>query len=409
MATLLLVIIYIAFISLGLPDAVLGASWPVMHRDLAVPIELAGLLQMTIAGGTIVSSMNAGRVLRRFGTGRITTFSVALTAAALLGFSFFPSFVWYFIAAIPLGIGAGAVDTGLNAFVAQHYQSRHMSWLHSFWGVGALGGPLILSRFLASGGTWREAYRSIGTFQWVLVVILIASLPLWRRLSSSSHPTPSATTPPEPAAGVEGAVAKGPEEAKGGHPSMRQLLSIRGVPFALLSFLFYCGLEASMGLWGGSWLVEVKGLDPADAAFWVMFFYIGIAGGRFLTGFATAWFSNRDLVRWGTVFAGVGVLLLMLPLPLPLPLAGILLVGLGCAPVFPCLIHETPAFFGASHAQGIIGLQMSAAYIGVTFFPPFFGLVSRFAGLWLLPLFLAAYAVLLFGSSERLRRVKARG
>lgn len=404
MATLLLIIIYIAFISLGLPDAVLGASWPVMHKELAVPIELAGLLQMTIAGGTIVSSMNAGRVLRRFGTGRVTTFSVALTAAALLGFSFFPSFVWYFIAAIPLGIGAGAVDTGLNAFVAQHYQSRHMSWLHSFWGVGALGGPLILSRFLASGGTWREAYRSIGTFQWVLVVILIASLPLWRRLSS----VPASQTPGEEAAVPEVASAEPAEKsARGGHPSMRQLLSIRGVPFALLSFLFYCGLESSMGLWGGSWLVTVKGLDPADAAFWVMFFYIGIAGGRFLTGFATSWFTNRDLVRWGTVFAGIGVLILLLPLPLPLPLAGILLVGLGCAPVFPCLIHETPAFFGPVHAQGIIGLQMSAAYIGVTFFPPFFGGVSRLTGLGFFPVFLLAYGILLLVASERLRTVRA--
>lgn len=398
MATLLLVIIYIAFISLGLPDAVLGASWPVMHRDLAVPIELAGLLQMTIAGGTIVSSMNAGRVLRRFGTGPVTALSVALTAAALLGFSLFPSFLWYFVAAVPLGIGAGAVDTGLNAFVAQHYESRHMSWLHSFWGVGALSGPLVLSRFLAAGGTWREAYRSIAVFQWILVLILIASLPLWRRFSL-------------PKAGATVELPK--EDAEGrsstkSHPSIRQLLSIPGVPFALLSFLFYCGLEASMGLWGGSWLVRVKGLDPADAAFWVMFFYIGIAGGRFLTGFATSFFSNRDLVRWGTALAGIGVMFLILPLPIPLSLAGILLTGLGCAPVFPCLIHETPVFFGPKDAQAIIGLQMSAAYIGVTFFPPLFGLVSRFSSLFLLPIFLASYALLLLLSSERLRRVGAR-
>lgn len=391
MLSLLLVVIYVAFISLGLPDALLGASWPVMHLDLGVDIELAGLLQMTIAGGTILSSMYAGRMLRRFGAGPVTAVSVALTALALLGFSLFPSFLWYFLGVIPLGIGAGAVDTGLNAFVAEHFESRHMSWLHSFWGVGALGGPLVLSRLMAAGFTWRNAYFYIALFQFCLVFILIISLPLWKLPKTSLFKADS------PQSGH-----KKPKKT-----SNFDLLKITGVPFALFSFVFYCGVEASMGLWGGSWLVEVRKLDAASAAFWVSTFFGGIALGRFLTGFLTRYISNRNLIRGGVFAVGLAILCLILPLPLPLTLAAFVFAGLGCAPIFPCMIHETPLRFGLENSQSIIGLQMASAYVGITFLPPFFGLLSRLISLSFLPLFLAINALFLLASSERLRHVRA--
>lgn len=387
MATFLLVIIYTAFISLGLPDALLGAGWPAMHTGFGVPIGYAGILQMIVSGGTIVSSLNSGRILRRFGTGRVTAVSVALTAAALFGFAFIPSFWWLIAAAIPLGLGAGSVDSGLNSFVAAHYESRHMSWLHSFWGVGALTGPLVLSAFLKRGGKWQSGYFSIAVFQTILVAILVLSVPLWDKVRARKE--------------QEGVDPSSP------HPGLFEIIRLPGVKFALLSFLFYCGVEASMGLWSGSFLVKVKGMDPASAASWVSSFYAAITLGRFITGFVTFRVKNVDLVRWGSVVIGAGILLLLLPVPLPLTLAGIMLVGLGCAPIFPCMIHETPAHFGADKAPSIIGIQMAFAYVGTTLLPPFFGLVSNFTTLALLPVFLAVYAVALGFVSERLRARRA--
>ncbi|NLK59464.1 MAG: MFS transporter [Treponema sp.] len=387
MATVLLVLIYVAFISLGLPDALLGAAWPAMRPGFAVPVSFAGILQVIIAGGTIVSSMNSGRVLRRFGTGKVTAFSVGLTAIALLGFGLLPSFWWLIAAAIPLGLGAGSVDAGLNAFVAEHYESRHMSWLHSFWGVGALSGPLLLALLLRNNYSWRTGYLSIGVFQWVLVVVLIVSIPLWKKVAARSGVAP-----------VDSSVE---------HPSLAQVVSMRGVPFALVTFLFYCGIEASMGLWGGTYLVAVKGFEPAAAASWVSAFFASITAGRFLTGFATFKISNNNLIRGGAIIIIAGVILMLAPLPVAATLAGFLLVGFGCAPIFPCMLHETPVRFGSTHAQSVMGVQMAFAYIGTTFLPPLFGFVSSVTSLALLPVFLLGYIAVLFVSSERLRTIRA--
>jgi len=384
MATLLLIIIYMAFISLGLPDALLGSGWPVMQAELAVPYGYAGLVSMIISGGTIVSSVFSSRVLRRFGTGRVTAFSVAGTALALFGFAFSPSFWWLLAAAVPLGLGAGAVDAGLNAYVAEHYESRHMSWLHSFWGLGALTGPLLLSAILRGGGRWRSGYLTVALVQVGLVLLLFISLPLWTRL--------------RPRFAAEGAEEERP------HQSLFFPLKVRGVKLALVAFFFYCGIEATMGLWGGSYLFKVKGLDPASSATWVSLFYASITLGRFLSGFITYRVSNRNLMRAGSLVILTGVLLLAAPLPLPLALAGFLLVGLGCAPIYPCMLHETPVRFGADNAQAIMGFQMAVAYIGSTLLPPAFGFISAASTLGILPFFLLAYTALHIGASETLRR-----
>lgn len=385
MAVLLLILIYVSFISLGLPDALLGAGWPAMQQGLNVPYGFAGIAQMLISGGTIASSMCSGAVIKRFGTGRVTAASVAMTAAALLGFAAAPSFYWMLLAALPLGLGAGAVDAGLNAYVANHYESRHMSWLHSFWGVGALSGPMILSLLLLGGHSWRSGYLAVGFFQTGLVVVLIAAIPLWDKVRVRTQ----ANIPSHRSI------------------SLAAALKIRGVPSALLVFLFYCGIESSMGLWGGSFLFKVKGLDPALSATWVSLFYASITAGRFATGFLTYRLSNNAMISGGLLIVFFGVLLLLLPLPLPISLTGFILIGFGCAPIFPCMIHETPSRFGGSSSQAIIGFQMAAAYTGATFLPPLFGFIAEAAGMMLLPVFLLIYLLLMLACFARLRNVQA--
>lgn len=385
MASTLLILIYIAFISLGLPDALLGSAWPIMQPDLSVPYSFAGILQLLIAGGTIVSSLLSGWLIRRMGTARLTSISVACTAAALLCFGWSASFIWLIVAAIPLGLGAGAVDSGLNAYVARHYQAHHMSWLHSFWGVGALSGPLVLSALLGQGISWRSAYLSLGIFQSILFLVLLASIPLWNKRDSSGH------------SGTES------EDLK--HIGLFRALKQPGVGSAMLVFLFYCGIEASMGLWGSSFLFISKGMAATKAAVWVSFFFGSITLGRFLNGFLTFRFSNQVIIRSGIVMVCAGVAIMLLPLPLPLNLLGFLLTGFGCAPIFPSMIHETPSHFGANRAQSIIGFQMASAYVGTTFLPPLFGFIAGTKRMQLLPLFLLLYAAMMLLNFMRLRAV----
>ncbi|MCM3403598.1 MULTISPECIES: sugar MFS transporter [Cytobacillus] len=386
MATILLVIIYLAFISLGLPDSVLGAAWPVMQADLGAPLETAGWLFMTIAGGTIISSLVSGRILKRFGTGKVSFFSTLMTAAALLGFYFAPSVYWLFLCAIPLGLGAGAIDAGLNDYVAAHYKAHHMSWLHSFWGVGATIGPIIMAQYIAGGNSWSNGYFAIAGIQFVLAIILLLTLPLWNK----------------------GKKNNGEAEESGervDHAEIVKPLQIRGVKLALLSFLFYCGAEATMGLWGSSFLVSMKGLPAAEAAQWVSFYFAGITIGRFITGFITFKVNNRTLIRMGQILALAGAILLFLPFTSVFALAGFVLVGLGLAPIFPCMLHETPARFGKKHSQTIMGYQMAVAYTGSTFLPPVLGFIASHSTIGIFPLCIVLLAAAMFLISEKLNRL----
>lgn len=390
MTTFLLIIIYLAFISLGLPDSLLGAAWPVMQSDLGAPIEMAGYLFMTIAGGTILSSLVSGKVLKRFGTGKVTFVSVLMTACALLGFYFAPSIIWLFLCAIPLGMGAGAVDSGLNDYVATHYKAHHMSWLHCFWGVGATLGPVIMAQYI-SNQNWGKGYLTISGLQFILVVILLFTLPLWNKVNS--HIT----------------INKEPEEPKGvsfkENAEKVRPLQMNGVKLALASFFFYCAVEATVGLWGSSFLVNVKGLTAATAAEWVSFYYAGITIGRLITGFVTFKMSNQMLIRMGQIIALTGAILLVLPLPSFFSVAGFIVVGLGLAPIFPCMLHETPARFGKKHSQAIMGYQMAVAYTGSTFMPPLFGFIASHTTVALFPICTVIFVVAMVLSSEKLNRV----
>lgn len=384
MLTLLLVIIYLAFISLGLPDALLGTAWPAAYSELGVPVSTAGVLSAVVSCGTIISSLFSSRIIRRFGTGVTTTVSVAMTAVALLGISVAPGFWTMFLLAIPLGLGAGSVDAALNNFVALHYKAKHMNWLHSFWGIGASLGPVIMSFLLTRRG-WRAGYSTIGWIQTGLVVILAASLPLWRKCSG--------------------------EKLDDGSPaevlSINELLKIKGAVPALIAFFCYCAVESTGGLWGSSFLVLFKGISPEKAASWISLYYFGITFGRFLSGFLTMKISNRNLIRAGQGLIVLGTMLIMMASADFLLICGFFMIGLGCAPIYPSLLHDTPKNFGTGVSQSMMGLQMATAYVGTTVMPPLFGVIGENISMGLLPAYLLILTVLMIVTVERLNGVKA--
>jgi fucose permease len=373
MYTLLLSIIYLSFISLGLPDSLLGAAWPVMRLQFGAPLPWAGGVTMIIAGGTICSSLLSERLTRRLGTRVVTTVSVLMTAAALAGFSTASAFWMLCLWAIPYGLGAGAVDAALNNYVALHYSSRHMSWLHSFWGVGALISPYVMSWALRHA-TWHTGYRTVSMIQFGIAALLLLTASLWRL-----HKTQEEKTAQRPAVGIKGA------------------LRIPGVPTMLMAFFAYCSAEAITMLWTCSYLVSVRGIAPETAAAFASLFYIGMTAGRMAAGFITDKLGDRTLIRLGGAVAMLGTVLIALPVGADIwALGGFVLVGLGCAPVYPSIIHSTPGLFGAHNSQAIIGIQMASAYTGSTFLPPLFGLVAGRFGLHLMPyVMLAFFAVML--------------
>ena len=377
---ILLVIIYLSFISLGLPDSLLGSAWPAMYGGLHVPLHYAGYIFMIVAAGTVVSSVFSARIIRRLGTGMVTALSVAMTAIALLGISFSADFMLLCVWAVPLGLGAGSVDAALNNYVALHYKAKHMSWLHCFWGVGASIGPLIMSFFLLRGNAWNSGYRTIGIIQCSLVLILFLTLPLWGK--NKSH--------------------NGHE--KGEHYPLRELWRTAGVKQALVAFFCYCSLESTAGLWGSSFLVMEKNIAPEIAAQWISLYYVGITFGRFISGFLTMKLNNRQMIRLGQGLIAGGIVLLIVPAGTVLLLPGFFIIGLGCAPIYPSLIHETPRNFGREKSQAIIGIQMASAYIGTTFMPPLFGRMASYTGFTIFPFFIGAILLLNVVMTETLNK-----
>jgi len=378
---LLLAMIYLAFISLGLPDSVLGAAWPVMHRELAAPLPWSGIIFMIISAGTVISSLLSDRLNLRFGTGKVTACSVALTCAALFGFSISGAFWQLCLWAVPYGLGAGGVDAALNNYVALHYASRHMSWLHCMWGVGATAGPYIMGAALAAGSGWQTGYRVIGCIQLALTAALLLSLSLWKQNSSESG-----------------------KQAGEKALFLVSVLAIPGAKAVMLAFFCYCALEQTVGLWASSYLVNVRGVDPVTAARYGSLFFFGITGGRAISGFVTYRLNDTQMVRLGQGIVAVGVALLILPLGEPVALAGLVLIGLGCAPIYPCIIHSTPAHFGAERSQALIGVQMASAYVGTSLMPPLFGALAARLTLAIFPLYLLILLTVMAASHTALCR-----
>ncbi|MEG1125470.1 MAG: MFS transporter [Oscillospiraceae bacterium] len=362
MATLFLSLIYLAFISLGLPDSMLGASWPAMREALSLPISGAGPIAMIITCGTVISSLASGKMLKRFGTGRVMIVSVSLTAAALLGIALAPSYIWLCFLAVPLGIGGGAVDAGLNNFVALHYKASHMSWLHCFWGFGATAGPIIMGGALSLTGKWQNGYLTVGIIQIAVVALLFLSLPLWKKY----EPVP-------------------PGAEKADHEKKLSPFKLPGAASAVSSFFFYCALETATGLWAASYLVENKGLSSVTAAKWASVFYLGITVGRLVSGFVAMKISGKSLIFIGQSICLCGAVLIALPLGNIFSAIGLAVVGLGCAPIYPSMIHETPRRFGAENSGALIGFQMACAYMGNLIVPPLIGVLGTVTGLWVFP------------------------
>lgn len=388
MATALLILIYLAFIGLGLPDSLLGAAWPVAHIDLGVGVPAAGLVAIVGSVGTVASSLLSARLIRRYGTGLVTAISVMLTAAALLGMAFVQSYYVVLLLGIPLGFGAGSVDSGLNNFVAIHYKASHMNWLHCFWGVGTTMSPLIMSFFLARGN-WHGGYGAVSAALCGISLTLFAALPLWRRVGGVG-------TVPGAAADADVVV------------SYRALLNRPGAVASCAAFLLYCGAEFVTGLWSSTYFVTMRGVAPETAASWASLFYFGIMAGRLLSGFAAMKLSDRALIRIGEGVAIAGLVVLLLPLSNVFQVAGLALVGLGCAPLFPSMLDETPELFGKRYSQGLMGLQFAGAYIGGTLLPPLFGWLSPVIGLRAWPVYLLILMAALTLVTEQKQRACAR-
>ncbi len=385
MAGLLLAVIYLAFISLGLPDSLLGAAWPAIYQDLDVPISGAGIVSMIIASGTVTSSLLSDRLTRSFGTGVITAVSVAITAAALFGFSTSHSFVILCLWAVPYGLGAGGVDAALNNYVAIHYASKHMSWLHCMWGIGVTTGPLIMGHALASGASWNSGYGTIALLQVGLTAVLVLSLPLWQKRPAEKEPQ-----------------AGGAKNRK--VLSLREIFSLPGVPEIMVCFFCYCSVENSAMLWASSYLHLEEGIAVETASSLTGMFCLGITAGRGINGFIAMRFSDRQMVRMGLCVLFAGVVILFLPLGSNAAVAGFVLIGLGCAPVYPCLMHATPSHFGIERSQAVIGVQMACAHLGVCIMPPLFGVIARHFSVSLLPWYLFCLLILMICMNERLNK-----
>lgn len=386
MFSLLLALIYVSFISLGLPDSLLGSAWPQMQESLGVSLSLGGVISFLITASTILSSLVSHQVIQRFGTGAVTMCSVAMTALALFGFSLSNSFFALCLWAIPYGLGAGSVDAALNNFVALHCKAKHMSWLHCFWGIGATGGPYIMGLCLSRGMGWQAGYRTISFLQMALTLILLLSLPLWKKQELP---------------------LSGGETVRPQTPQWGKLLKRPGVKAALTAFFFYSALELTTGLWGSSYMVAVRGISPETAAKWISLFYLGITAGRFFSGFLTLRFSDDAMVRLGEGTAIVGILLMLLPLHNLFLCLGLILTGLGCAPIYPSLLHATPQRFGKSLSQPLMGTQMAISYLGSTTMPPVSGFLSEKISIGLYPVLLLVFALCMTILTEKGRHCTA--
>lgn len=376
MFQLLLMIIYLAFISLGLPDSLLGSAWPTMYQEFSVPVSYAGGISMIISVGTIVSSLQSDRLTKKFGTGKVTAASVLMTAAALFGFSISHSYAALCLWAIPYGLGAGSVDASLNNYVALHYASRHMSWLHCMWGVGASLGPYIMGYALTGGQSWNMGYRYIAILQIALTAILIFSLPLWKKQGTDDTGQGN---------GEDGAKAL----------SLGEIIKISGAKEIMIAFFCYCALEQTAGLWASSYLVLRQGLSAETAAGFASMFFIGITAGRALSGFLTMKWNDTQMIGIGQGLIFCGIVLLFLPFGNVSALSGLIFTGLGCAPIYPSIIHSTPEHFGADKSQAMIGVQMASAYVGTCLMPPIFGFIANHISVSLFPAYLLAILVLM--------------
>lgn len=370
----LLGIIFLSFISLGLPDALLGSAWPNIYPEFEVPVSYAGIISMIIAVGTVISSLLSDRLTKKYGTGKVTALSVGTTTLALFGFSISQNFISLSFWAIPYGLGAGSVDASLNNYVALHFASKHMSWLHCMWGIGATLGPYIMGLVLTNNKPWNDGYRIISILQVILTIILITSLGKWKKQDNTTTSTKAL--------------------------SLKEILNIPGAKEIMICFFCYSAIEQTSMLWASSYLNLAEGIDAKTAATFASLFCIGITIGRGINGFIAMKLKDEQMIHMGIVIIFIGIVSMFLSYSL----LGFILIGLGCAPIYPCIIHSTPNHFGANNSQAIIGIQMASAYIGTCLMPPLFGLIARHLSIKLLPIFLLISLMLMTIMNELLNK-----
>lgn len=365
MATLLLVVIYIAFIGLGIPDSLFGAAWPAIYHEFSLPLSVANYVTLLISGGTIVASLISAWVINHFGTAKVTVFSTGLTTVALLGFSTSSSIWWLCLFAIPLGLGAGAVDTALNNYVALHYKASQMSFLHCFYGIGVSLSPYIMAHALANHNAWRSGYRMAFYLQLSITILLVLTLPLWKKVHFKSQHAAAPVT-----------------------LGFKAILRVPGVQWVWMMFLSTCAIEFTCGIWGATFLVNAKGLVTANAAQTIMLYYLGIMFGRFASGIIATRVASWHIIFGGQLILLLGIGMLLLPLPVTMAGVGLFLIGFGNSTVFPNLIYLTPKNFGAAVSQSVMGTQMAASYVGTMLMPALFGLLAQTVGSYTLPYFI---------------------
>ncbi len=373
MMTVLLIIIFISFIGVGLPDSVLGTAWPSMYREFGLPISLAGYITAAVSAGTILSSLMSTRLISKYGTGMVTAVSTLLTAAALLGYAWTKEPWMFFLLAIPLGIGGGTIDTALNCFVALHYTASQMSYLHCFYGIGVAASPFVMSLALGDTGDWRRGYTIVALLQFAITAVTFLALPLWKRVQQNEEEESTA----------ENKIL-----------SIAELMKKPGVVLSVLAFLTSCGLELTAGGWSSSFFVNTKGVPADQAARLAMLFYVGLAGGRFLSGMFAGKLGRRRILRISLFVLGAADAVMVLPVPTAIAAVCLLLIGLGIGPIFPNLVHLTPQNFGEDIAQSVMGLQQAASYVGVMAMPWLFGVLADRFSTDLFPMYLLILCVL---------------
>ena len=384
MAHILLLIIYISFVSLGLPDALLGSAWPVMHQQFGVAVSRAGVITAIISANTVLSSLFSERVICKLGTGKVTALSTAATAVAMFGFAVSNSFGMMCLWAVPYGLGAGCIDASLNNYVAVNYASRHMSWLHCMWAVGAAAGPYIMGFVLTNGMVWNMGYVSVGAIQLVLAIMLFMAIPLWRKYGVNNRIEPDTAT------------------AKAKPMKLKEVVAIKGAKTVMLTFFCFCAVEQTALLWAASYFALGHGLTAEMAALLGAACITGEMLGRFLCGFMTYKFSDVQMIRLGQALIIAGVIVMMLPFGSVVSAAGTFVAGLGIAPIYPCLMHMTPVNFGEDKSQAVMGIQTASACLGGGLAPPIFGLMAQYAGIVVLPIFMLVGTAVMYLAHERL-------
>ncbi|MFA5560697.1 MAG: MFS transporter [Acholeplasmataceae bacterium] len=363
----LLIVIYLAFISMGLPSSILGAIWPVAHLDLGATIKQVGTIFMVVQISIVAATLSGNRLINRFSNNKMVMFGLFLISVSLIGYSFSPNYLVIMLFSIPLGFGIGSIDVSLTSYVSKNFQAKHVNWLQSFWGMGATIGPIIMSLFLANPGGWRTGYRLIAAIQVLVLIIIASTLSLWKNNDLNK--------------------VKEKIEQFDSKPKI-PLFKTPFLTIAVISFFLYIAVEHTTGLWASSYLVGHQGFDEVLAARTVSLFYIGITTGRILAGFLSIKIKGRNLIRVGQGLIFIGILLMFVNSIQAIAILSILIIGLGCAPIFPTMLHESKHRFGTNNLQAIIGLQLSIAYMASIIMQPLFGQIQQMFGLQILPIFI---------------------